>query len=169
MLLGHREATGLGDYVRQRASWVGVEPRPPLFDPDLIEFALTIPPDLAFDSYLDRPVGREAMAGLLPDTVRLSRRKSNLAPFYHRSLADADFPLIQEILGSKRLKIEPWVDRAAIRALIERPPAAWESGWAQWQTALWGCVTTESWLRSLSDSTSWRGSLKMSGSPTRTS
>ncbi len=62
LLIAEREAAGLGDFVRQRANWVGLEARPPLFDVDLITTALRVPPEFRFDPYLDRPIAREALA-----------------------------------------------------------------------------------------------------------
>jgi asparagine synthase (glutamine-hydrolysing) len=151
LLIDDREAAGLGDFVRQRAQWVGIEARPPLFDVDLIDTVLRIPPQFRFDPYLDRPIGREALAGVLPDPIRLSRRKSNLAPLYHRGLIGPDLPLIRQLLGGDRLEIAPWVDRAVVRNLIESPPPVGGPNWYEWLGAIWGCTTAECWLRSLSD------------------
>ena len=151
LLIDDREAAGLGDFVRQRAQWAGIEGRPPLFDVDLIDTVLRIPPQFRFDPYLDRPIGREALAGLLPDPIRLSRRKSNLAPLYHRGLTGRDLPLIRELLGGDRLEIAPWVNRNVVRDLIAHPPPVGGPNWYDWLGAIWGCTTAECWLRSLSD------------------
>jgi len=151
LLIDDREAAGLGDFVRQRANWVGVEARPPLFDVDLITTALRVPPEFRFDPYLDRPIGREALAGVLPDSIRLSRRKSNLAPLYHRGLTGPDLPLIRQLLGGDRLEIAPWVRREEVRSLIDHPPPVRGHNWYGWLNAIWGCVTAECWLRSLSE------------------
>jgi asparagine synthase (glutamine-hydrolysing) len=151
MLIDDREAVGLGDFVRQRASWVGIEARPPLFDVDLINTVLRVPPEFRFDPYLDRPIGREALAGVLPDPVRLSRRKSNLAPLYHRGLTGPDLPLIRRLLGGDRLEITPWVRPDVVRDLIERPPSVGGPKWYEWLNATWACITAECWLRSLSE------------------
>ena len=151
LLIDDREAAGLGDFVRQRAQWVGIEARPPLFDVDLIDTVLRIPPQFRFDPYLDRPIGREALAGVLPDLVRLSRRKSNLAPLYHRGLIGPDLPLIRQLLGSDRLEIAPWVRREVVHDLIGNPPPVGGANWYDWLGAIWGCATAECWLRSLSE------------------
>jgi asparagine synthase (glutamine-hydrolysing) len=151
VLIDDREAVGLGDFIRQRAKWVGIEARPPLFDVDLIETALRVPPQFRFDPYLDRPIGREALAGVLPDPIRLSHRKSNLAPLYHRGLTGPDLPLIRRLLGGDRLEIAPWVRPDVVRGLIEHPPSVGGPNWYEWLSAVWGCVTAECWLRSLSE------------------
>ncbi|MGH2871887.1 MAG: asparagine synthase-related protein, partial [Solirubrobacteraceae bacterium] len=149
LLIDDCEAAGLGDFTRQRSRWAGLEGRPPLFDVELIETALRIAPEYRFDPHLDRPIGRAAMAGLMPDEVRLSRRKSNLAPFYHRGLTGPDLAAIRQLLGYGRLEIERWVRPQVVRELLEHPPAARSGTWLQWQAAIWGCLTVECWLRSL--------------------
>lgn len=151
LLIDVRETMGLGDFVRQRAEWFGLEARPPLFDVDLIRTALRVPPDFRFDPYLDRPIGREALGGVLPDPIRLSRRKSNLAPLYHRGLTGPDLPLIRQILGDKRVEIAAWTRPEAIRRLIDHPPQVRGPNWYGWLSGIWGCITAECWLRSLSD------------------
>ncbi len=151
LMIDDREAAGLGDFARQRTRWVGVEARPPLFDVELISTALRVPPEFRFDPYLDRPIAREALAGLLPDTIRLSHRKSNLAPLYHRGLTGPDLPLIRQLLAGDRLEIARWVRPEAVRYLTDHPPPVRGDNWYQWLNAIWGCVTAECWLRSLSD------------------
>ena len=153
VLVEDREANGLGDFIRQRAAWVGFEARPPLFDVELIETALRIAPEFRFDPYLDRPIAREALAGVLPDPVRLARRKSNLAPFYHRGLTGPDLPMIRRILGDGRLEIHRWVRADHLRGLLDAPPAAGTPGWAHWISTIWGCLSAECWLRWLADDT----------------
>jgi asparagine synthase (glutamine-hydrolysing) len=151
LLIDDREAAGLGDFVRQRARWVGLEARPPLFDVDLIAAALRVPPEFRFDPYLDRPIGREALAGVLPDPIRLSRRKSNLAPLYHRGLTGPDLPLVRQLLAADRLQIAPWIRPEAVRRLIDHPPPVRGENWYEWLQAIWACVTVECWLCSLGD------------------
>jgi hypothetical protein len=91
------------------------------------------------------------MAGRLPDRVRLSGQKSNLAPFYFRGLSGPDLPLIRELLGSERLEITRWVRPEAVRAALNGPPDPGGAGWERWLSAVWGWLKVESWLRSLSD------------------
>ncbi len=152
LLIEDREAAGLGDYTRQRSLWLGLEGRPPLFDLDLITTALRVPPHLRFDPYLDRPIGREAFAGVLPDAVRLSHRKSNLAPFYLDGLTGRDLPMIRQLLSGDRLEIGAWVRRDVVRDLLEHPPSPRAENRYEWISAIWGCVSAECWLRSLEDS-----------------
>jgi asparagine synthase (glutamine-hydrolysing) len=148
-----REDNGLGDYIRQRSEWFGLRGRPPLFDLGLTETTLRIPPEMRFDAHLDRPIAREAVAGLLPDAIRLSRRKSNLAPFYCRGLAGPDHPLLSTLLGAPDLEIARWVRRDALAELVNHPPsgAVTPAAANHWTTTIWPAVSLELWLRAERD------------------
>ena len=146
-----RQHIQLGEYLRHRAAMFGMRARPPLFDVDLLEFVLRIPPELEFDPQLDRPLIREAMAGRVPDSVRLSVRKSNLAPFYYDSIAGPDMPAIRGVLDADRLEIGAYVQPEVVRRLVTNPPAANAPNWLAWMSHVWRLVTAESWLRFQSD------------------
>jgi asparagine synthase (glutamine-hydrolysing) len=151
LLIDRREDAGLGDYIRHRSRWFGLRGRPPLFDLALTEMTLQIPPEMRFDTHLDRPIGREAVAGLLPDEIRLSHRKSNLAPFYLRGLTGSDLPIIAHLLGAPALEIGRWVRPETLSAMLERPPRAGDPGRSEWMRVIWACASAELWLRQRRD------------------
>ncbi len=80
----------------------------PWRDLALVNLILSLPPQLAFDPNLDRPLAREAVRGLVPDSVRLSQHK----PFFNDVLDDA-------LAGPDSLELE---------SLLADPPEALE--WA---------------------------------------
>jgi asparagine synthase (glutamine-hydrolysing) len=57
----------------------------PWRDLELVELMLSLPPELSFDPDHDRPLAREAVRGLIPESVRLSGRK----PVFNELLDDA--------------------------------------------------------------------------------
>jgi asparagine synthase (glutamine-hydrolysing) len=152
LLTAARQSVGMPEYLRQRAASSGLVARPPLFDVDLVEFALRIPPELEFAAELDRPLIREAMRGRVPDVVRLDVLKSNLAPFYHESVSGPDLGPIREVLTSPDLEIAAYVDVGAVRRLVEHPPAAGVWGSDRWATDVWRLMAAECWLRAQGDS-----------------
>ena len=91
------------------------------------------------------------MAGRVPDSVRLSVRKSNLAPFYYDSIAGPDMPAIRGVLDADRLEIGAYVQPEVVRRLVRNPPAANAPNWLAWMSHVWRLVTAESWLRYQSD------------------
>jgi asparagine synthase (glutamine-hydrolysing) len=148
LLTRSRELVRLADYLRERAALAGIRAAPPLFDVDLVETALRIPPEIEFDPDLDRPLIRRATRGLLPDAVRLSVRKSNLAPFYVEVASGRDLPAMRAVLSAPDPRIGPFVDQQAVRWLVEQVPPTGTAG-AVWQADIWRLATTECWLRHL--------------------
>lgn len=141
------------DHVRRRAVMAGLEPpRHPLVDVDVIEYVLRLPPELAFDPYLSRPLLREAMAGLLPDEVRLRASKSTFDAVFHESLAGPDLPAARELLDASSARIGAYVDLAEVGArLLDRQPPTRPWPLMHWALHIWRLVTAECWLRTLED------------------
>jgi asparagine synthase (glutamine-hydrolysing) len=144
-----REGLGVGDYLRHRAAAAGLEARHPMIDLDLVEFALRLPPSLAMQTDLERPVLRRALASLVPDPIRLRPGKSYFNELFHDCLAGPDLPLIRELF-SEPCEVAAYVDLESVRErLLGRTGA--ESGLA-WPQAVWRLVTAECWLRAQGDS-----------------
>jgi asparagine synthase (glutamine-hydrolysing) len=116
-----------------------VEARTPFLDYRLVEWALALPAgDLIRDGWTKAPL-REAMRGVLPESVRLRRDKIGFATPEARWLREIA-PQVREWLGSTALtrallragRIDSWLSRPA-------PPG------------LWRLLSTELWLRSLAE------------------
>ena len=149
LLTRARELVRIADYLRERATMAGLEAAPPLLDVDLVEAALRIPPQIEFDPDLDRPLIRRATRGLIPDSVRLSVRKSNLAPFYFDVASRRDLPAMRAVLDAPNLRIGCFVDEQAVRNLAHTPAStSAPQSWA-WQCDMWRLATVECWLRHL--------------------
>jgi asparagine synthase (glutamine-hydrolysing) len=151
LLTREREEVGLPEYLRQRAALAGLDARVPLMDLDLVEASLTIPPECEFDARFDRPLVREAMKGLVPDEIRLSPSKSNLAPYYHEGVAEHDFPLFRDLLLRPDAEILRYVEPAYVRKLMERAPRVGDPSWIKWLAPVWALLTAETWLRHQAD------------------
>jgi asparagine synthase (glutamine-hydrolysing) len=141
---------GLTEYIGHRASDLGLAMRPPLLDVDLTELALRIPPGLAYGG-INRSLARDSVAGEVPDSVRLAAKKSNLRPFYHRTLTGADLASIRLLLEPAEARIYRYADREAILALLARPPAVGDPNWTAWSLPIWVGLTAEIALRTLED------------------
>jgi asparagine synthase (glutamine-hydrolysing) len=151
LLTGVRERLGVGDYLRRRAAMAGLGNRHPLIDVDLVEFALGLPPTLAVDPRLERPLLRDATEGLIPDSIRLRAQKSYFTALFHDCLAGRDLELIRTLL-TERAEIAAYVRPEAIRReLLADPPAGGRRD-RSWPWSVWRLVTAECWLRSQRDS-----------------
>jgi asparagine synthase (glutamine-hydrolysing) len=138
------------EYLRHRAAANGVAAASPLYDPDLIAYALSIPPQLQFDPATDRPLARAAMRGLLPESVRLQRRKADFSPFGRRAVTGADAPGLERVLTAPDALIGAYVDLEWVRrnwaVLCAGPPAQ-----APPLGVMWHLASAETWLRLQAD------------------
>ena len=133
------------DVTRRNAALSGLETNHPLLDVDLIEAVLSFPPELAFERRFNRPVLREALAGLVPDEARLRPYKSNFDPVIVAGM-EADLPLVEALLLRPGAHVGAYTDRAALAAHIASPPQPLDARRA-WAMSLWFLGTMESWLR----------------------
>lgn len=146
-----RDSTGgpqlARDHVRQRTRMAGLLDRHPLLDVDVVDFMLDADPELSFDPYLDRPLVREAMTGLLPDSVRLRTAKTSFDAPFQQSLT-RELTSISALLCDPGSELRAYVDLEVVRReVIDRPGARFALGGRAWALALWRLVTAELWLR----------------------
>jgi asparagine synthase (glutamine-hydrolysing) len=133
------------DTTRRNSALSGIEPRHPLLDVDLVEGALSFPPELALARRYNRPVLREAVAGLVPDEARLRPYKSNFDPVIAEG-TDADLPLVEALLLRPGAQVGAYTDREILRNFVASPPQPLAAHRA-WAMLLWQLSTLECWLR----------------------
>jgi asparagine synthase (glutamine-hydrolysing) len=133
------------DVTRRNGALSGIEARHPLLDLDLIEEALSLPPELAFAREFNRPVLRGAVAGRVPDEARLRPYKSNFDPVIVAGM-DVELPLVEALLLRQGAHIGAYTDRNALIAHLASPPAPLGRRRA-WAMTLWNLATLECWLR----------------------
>jgi asparagine synthase (glutamine-hydrolysing) len=133
------------DVTRRNAALSGIEPRHPLLDVDLIETALSLPPELAFAREHNRPVLREAVAGRVPDVARLRPYKSNFDPVIVAGMG-VDLPLVEALLLAPAAHVGAYTHPEALRAHLASPPASLGPRRA-WAMTLWHLAMLECWLR----------------------
>jgi asparagine synthase (glutamine-hydrolysing) len=133
------------DTTRRNGALSGIEPRHPLLDVDLIETALSFPPELAFSRRYNRPVLREAVSGLVPDAARLRPYKSNFDPVIVAGM-DVDLPLVESLLLGPEAHVGAYTDRDALAAHVAAAPQSLAARRA-WAMSLWYLATMECWLR----------------------
>ncbi|HTZ62614.1 MAG TPA: asparagine synthase-related protein [Solirubrobacteraceae bacterium] len=172
------EETGLFDLHRHRAALAGLEARHPLLDLDLVELVLRQPPVSTFDRDRNRPVLRAAMAGMLPDSVRLRARKALFDSLIVDTLSGPDLAAVRRLLCDPRAELGSYVELGAMnRALLARPPAgargpsagspARERERFTWMQDVWRLATAECWLRAQADPANERLDQLVAASPAR--
>jgi asparagine synthase (glutamine-hydrolysing) len=146
-----RETADLADYLRRRGRMGGVEARSPLLDVGLVELALRIPPETAFDPVTSRPLVRTALRGTLPADVLARRDKRDFAAMHHETLQRTDnLEWVRHVLDHRCAAVGAYVDlRRLHRDLLDRPPTVGDRGWRAWAVNLWNVATAELWLRGM--------------------
>jgi asparagine synthase (glutamine-hydrolysing) len=123
---------------------VSLEARVPILDHHVVEFAMGLPSRLKIQGDTGKCILREAIAGLVPDSV-LTKPKQGFAvplrewfrgPLKYR-IADLTAP--DSALGE-------WVDAGALRRIASEHLAARRDH----QTDIWRLVVLDGWLRALS-------------------
>jgi asparagine synthase (glutamine-hydrolysing) len=139
------------DYMRHRATAVDIVNESPLYDVDVIDYCLRLPPELAFDSRFTRPLAREAMRGLIPDAVRLQTRKADFAPFCAEAITGADAPGIEQLIGTGDAELGAYVDMGLVRSLWQQARSSGTGATLGLGPAVWRFAAAECWLRFQAD------------------
>lgn len=143
------EATGVYEHQRRLGRLAGLETRHPMLDLDLVELALRQPPEQTLDPRFTRPVLREAMTGLLPDSVRLRPQKALFESLIVATLRGPDRAAVEQILTAPGAEIGAYVDRERMKAALFGTEAAAVKDEFRWMWQVWRLLTAEVWLRSL--------------------
>ncbi len=164
-----RDSTGgpqlVRDHVRQRAAMAGLTARHPMLDVDLVEFMLSVDPEMSFDPHRDRPLLRDAMAGVLPESIRSRPEKSSFDAPFHQSLS-RELASIRALLLEGNCRLREYVDLDVVRReVLDRPGRQFSGGGQAWALAVWRLVTAELWLNLQEDSRAPRALLERCGFP----
>jgi asparagine synthase (glutamine-hydrolysing) len=143
------EGVGVFEHQRRRAALAGLEERHPMLDLDLVELCLRQPPEATLDPRFNRPVLREAMAGLLPDSVRLRPAKALFESLIVSGLIGPDEGAVRAVLTDPGAELGAYVDLAAMRRALFAGDEARRQDPFRWMWLVWRLLNAELWLRSL--------------------
>lgn len=125
----------------------GLESRDPFADRRVVEFALAIPDEQRSRAGVTKFVLRQAMAGLIPDSVRMRSDKGNYSHLFCEEL---------RLQGGAQLFVDleldqrGWVDGQRLSAMYEHLDASYRAGDPAYHRHLWPLwlvVAVERWLR----------------------
>jgi asparagine synthase (glutamine-hydrolysing) len=116
----------------------------PWRDERVIDLALSLPPDRFDRAGLPKALTREALAGLLPDAVRLRPKSGSLTPFFRAGLRGAARPVVDAVLADPRREWPQWLDerQVAQAAATDQPDDRAD-------LLLWAALSLELWFREL--------------------
>ena len=105
-------------HLRRDAVDAGLDRRHPfLHDPLLLEGVLALPPEHMFDPARDRPLLRDALAGVIPESVRTRHAKSFFTALSTEALAGAEGRTLLEQLASPAAPVRAYVRPEALGEL----------------------------------------------------
>jgi len=119
-----------------------IESRPPFLDQDLVELVLSLPSDAMVRNGWSRWIFREAMRGILPERIRLRRKKIGFTTPEMRWLR-AERAAIQGIFRSPSFCSRPYWDAPVVARGFK---AACE-GELEESPLFWRILNIEAWLR----------------------
>ena len=97
-----------------------IEHRMPFFDRRLMEYCLSIPPEMKIKNGVNRYVFRKAMNGTLPESIRNRYTKSDLSPFAIREINAMPQEELDNLIFSNESPLHNLVDKLQVRLLFER-------------------------------------------------
>jgi asparagine synthase (glutamine-hydrolysing) len=121
----------------------GIEVRRPYRDRRLVELALALPAHQLYRPGWIKWATREAMRGLLPEPVRLRRRRSSLAPLTRRGLVEREAATVRSLLDAPGARWPEYVRKEWLAELFPVRLAAGIDGPAA--LAAWQCISLELW------------------------
>ena len=158
----------MSEHGRRLAAGAGLEIRHPMLDLDLVELALRQPPEATLDRRFNRPVLRAAMAGLLPDEVRLRPAKARFESLIVSCLTGADGLAVRELLCAPDARVREYVDGERMARSLFGPDATLRADPFRWMWQVWRLLNMELWLRSLTGANSFaEPSFATSAAPAR--
>ncbi len=126
------------------ANRCGIERREPFHDPDLIDFMLSIPSDYCYRNGHTKWLARQAMEGLLPETIRWRPRGGLLTEFFDAGYG-REHAALRRLLSASDVAWPAYVDHGwLMRALDAREPSETE------KLLVWYCAAFELWRQALS-------------------
>jgi asparagine synthase (glutamine-hydrolysing) len=121
-LIDTRDLLDVGGHFRREAEDEAVERRHPfLYDVQLVEAMLRLPPEAQFDPVRDRPLLREALTGLIPEAVRTRHAKSYFSPLVLAGMRADEQGLIAP-LGDADAPVREYVATAALERKLSVAP-----------------------------------------------
>lgn len=146
------DALGMPDDVRRSGDEVGVAGSMPLLDQDLLEVVLRQPPELGFGPLLGKPLLRAAVAGLVPDSVRMRPLKTVFSALLVDALHGPDRALVEQLLRDPVAESRGFTRGGApAGGLLDDPPPRTSPAAWYWAQDVWRLTLLECWLRELAE------------------
>ena len=132
-------------YEDRNSMAFGIEARTPFLDYRLVEEAMALDAEDLIRGGWTKAVLREAMAGLVPEPVRLRRDKLGFPTPESRWLGELA-PRVRELLGAKTARVAGFLDPSGFQRWLSVPDPILAR-----RRGLWRLLCVELWIRSLEE------------------
>ncbi len=129
-----------GNFFHCAEKTFGIEYRHPFFDKELVEFALSLPPEMKYKKRTIKWILRRAMDGILPDKIRDRKDK---AEFSELLLQQIDALDLDDLLNDSYIVKLGLVEQS----LVDTYRKEYEDKTFKYITYLWIIINVEYWYR----------------------
>ncbi|MBD3790337.1 MAG: hypothetical protein IE885_08280 [Campylobacterales bacterium] len=118
----------------------GIEFRHPYFDFELVEFVLSLPPEMKYKQKTIKWIFRKAMAGILPDKINSRTDKAEFSEVIRQQIESIDIDILLK---------DPYIVKLGFidQSLIDRYKKEYEDETLRYISILWGIINIEYWYR----------------------
>jgi asparagine synthase (glutamine-hydrolysing) len=125
----------------QMSMSASIESRVPFLDHQLVEFAATLPPDRKLAGFSTKRILRDAVADVVPESVRTRSKMGFPVPFGQWLRTGGWSEVVREVLMDRRTRerdlIRPEAAEALVKAAGDGAPGAADAVWSLLNLELW--------------------------------
>ncbi len=129
-----------GNIFHCAENYFDIEFRHPFFNKDLIEFALSLPPEMKYQKKTIKWIWRKAMDGILPDMIRDRKDKAEFSEVITQQIDAID---LDSLLSN------PYIVKLGLieQSLIDKHRKEYENKTVKYILILWSIINVEYWYR----------------------
>lgn len=135
------------EITERTASWYGLEERHPFLDRRLVEYVFGIPQAQRFDPPVTKIVLRNAMKGLVPESIRMRRSKAEFSHIFANAIERSGG---ESFFSSLEIASVGWVDSEELKRAAAFFVNGYRDGNRRYNTylwQLWAVLGIELWFR----------------------
>jgi hypothetical protein len=118
----------------------GVRVASPYWTRGWVDFMLSLPAHQAYRPGVLKYIAREAMRGVIPESIRTRQSPTLLDPLFYRGLFERENRVVMDLLYAKNAVWRDFVNPDCVAGLGPDSPSSL-------QLVLWNCVSFELWRR----------------------
>jgi asparagine synthase (glutamine-hydrolysing) len=118
--------------------YFGIEYRHPFFNVELVEFALSLPPEMKYSSRMIKQILRKAMKNVLPEEIKCRKDKAEFSEVLKQQIEAIDIDRLLKQPNIVKLGI---ITKEDISYRVER----YRSGEQKFVSYLWMLINVEYW------------------------